>query len=54
MSARVPRLWEEGTRLVYGGGDHCDFQELPKVANAEVADTDATVEVDALDAKEVH
>ena len=47
-------LWQEGTCLVYGGGDHCDFQELLEVANSEVADTDAPVKVGALYTGGVH
>lgn len=39
--------------LVYGGGDRCDFQNLPEVANGEVANTDAPVKVDASDTEGV-
>ena len=47
-------LWQEGACLVYGGGDNCNFQDLPEVANGKVANTDTPVKVGALDTVEVH
>lgn len=50
----MPWLWQGGPCLVYGRGDRCDFQDFLEVVNSEIADTDAPVEVDALNTEEMH